>query len=262
MQISTRFVEHGLIGGFFWSTEIALILVSGNGPLVLQSLLDFAETLPAIPDSFQPLTTSLLGGLAIVLVFTTGLILDLASSFFIVWEMRVFRMHLERNREWIEKFFEVHKEYGGKDYAAFITRFTTIREEVFPFWRRQYRHLLLRDFKDPLHRVKLIPAYNRLWNLLFSYLFMSSGQTSVLVDQIYLWRACRSIATGVYFIFLEVLLSPNLLEKLRPLYIVAFLFPLVVIVATVWVVSSGYSRLCTSLFALVYAAAAREHTPL
>jgi len=79
MQIGSRFTEYGLTGGFFWICQLLVLTYHGQAKTFL-SYISTVE-LPKIPDPTWQIgstaISTLVGALAIVAVFVTGLLLDL-----------------------------------------------------------------------------------------------------------------------------------------------------------------------------------------
>ena len=106
MQISSRFTEYGLTGGFFWICQLILIWSYGKTQTILSSL----PTVHLGPDQLgSTAITSLVTAVAIIAVFVTGLLLDLLAVYFRRLEMGVFWKHMVRNRDWLSRLITEHK---------------------------------------------------------------------------------------------------------------------------------------------------------
>ena len=96
MQISSRFTEYGLTGGFFWICQLFFLTYSGQAKTVLWYL--SSVQLPSVPDRIWQIGSPAISGLAIIAVFVAGLLLDLLAVYFRRFEMPVFREHLVHDR--------------------------------------------------------------------------------------------------------------------------------------------------------------------
>lgn len=267
MQISTRFTEYGLTGAFFWIGQLLLLLALGQpADAAFRWLADWVPRLQNIPQFAQTLLMSLVGALAIIAVFIAGLLLDLFGSYFIFMEMAVFKRHADRNREWLEDLVAKHGVYGARDYDIFTRKFGNPfsgREwrtafDVFLFWSRERRRRYVAAWKRAWERFKLIRPYHRLWSFLFSYVVVQSGasQLNVLVDEMYLWRTGRAISTALMILFLETQVPIfqwiDLFDSLWVIVTLGYLLPIAVTGAAFLITLGTYSRLCFTLFSLVY----------
>jgi len=116
MQISSRFTEYGLTGGFFWICQFILLWYSGKIQLLLSNL-----PIVHIPNEISQIAsaaiTGLVGSLGIISVFVAGLLLDLLAVIFRPVEMRVFQRHLERNRSWLGRLISEVRVVRHSDWA-------------------------------------------------------------------------------------------------------------------------------------------------
>src|SRR5262245_25237943 len=270
MQISSRFTEYGLTGGFFWICQLILLWYSGKIQLLLSNL-----PIVHIPNEISQIAsaavTGLLGALVIFSVFVAGLLLDLSAVIFRPVEMRVFHRNLERNRSWLGRLIDDHKGYCGADYEEFERRFggssyfkdQLAKFNIFFFWNRERRQRYLDAVERDLGG-RLTRPYERLWSFLASYVVVVSGssQLGLMLDQYHLWRTGRAISIALYIVFFEVqlfIVIPSTLHLTSHMTEPSFLVPLVgsffplcgALLATA-ITLGTYSRLCYTLFALVY----------
>jgi hypothetical protein len=84
MKISDRLADFVVIGGFFWITQLTMIAVIGAAPSGWKTLPKFlSDLMAAIPASAAAPVFALAGTFALIVVFTTGVFIDLlASSYF------------------------------------------------------------------------------------------------------------------------------------------------------------------------------------
>src|ERR1700733_1235339 len=114
MKISDRFTDYGLIGGFFWLLQLGLWCVFKA--MTPMDLIHFIDTnFKMLPTS----VTSLLGVLGLILVFVTGVVLDLIGSQLLLnIERQVFVDLAQQHAEWLRPFVEKSKTFIGNDFDA------------------------------------------------------------------------------------------------------------------------------------------------
>jgi len=210
--------------------------------------------LPEIPAPIWQIGSTAITALAIIAVFVTGLLLDLSAVFFRRFEMPVFQKHLARNRDWLGRLIADHKGYCEADYEEFdrLHRGTPVAKpgflSKFRSWNREVIQLSSKG-----------RPYERLWSFFTSYVLVESGssQLSLMVDQYYLWRAGRAVSISLVILTFEVWflssVSPLFHMRLAPgqSFLVSF-FQLAVTALAIIITLETYSRLCFTLFALVY----------
>ena len=224
MQISSRFTEYGLTGGFFWICQLLFLVYTGQAKTFLTHLstvqqlqiplmqLSTGQQLQ-IPPWISQIGVTAISALAIIAVFVTGLLLDLLAVYFRPMEMRVFNQHLVRNRDWLGRLIADHKSYCEADYEKFERQFgetslakdTMAGFDVFLFWNRQRRQRYVAAVKRGWGW-GLGRNYERLWSFFASYVLVQSGssQLSLMLDQYYLWRAGRAVSVSLVILTFEV----------------------------------------------------------
>jgi hypothetical protein len=270
MQFDRRFADYGLTGGFFLICQLVVLWAFGYGPMILDKLRALRLPLLTEPSLIGPIITGFAGALGIIAVFVVGLLLDLLASLFRSMEMRVFARHLGRNSDWLINVVETHKAYCGTDYETIqrafreqpIARQLLAGLDVFMFWKREKRERYVAAVKLGW-AWGLVHPYERLWSFFTSYIVVLSGsaQLTLLVDQYSLWRTARAIATALQLISAETSLlffwvavsslvtSPSGL--VQPYFLVAVV-SLAAMSLSMYITLGTYSRLCFTLFSLVY----------
>jgi hypothetical protein len=277
MTLPGRFAEYGLSGAFFWICQLILLLLFGRTEFII-NLLSMVplSSVGAAPQLVQTLVASLLAVLAIIAIFTTGLLLDLCAAYFILWEISVFKQHLDRNASWLIGLIERYKEYSADDYQQLHDHFgnSFFSKEAWlealrlhQFWQRGWYRRYLAAQRQGFRRWALVEPYTRLSSFLMSYVIIQSGssQLSVLTDLISQWRVGRALSTAMIFIVTEIFLG--IVIWLTPLSISSFITrilpPLLLALIAFFVLStlpirSLYSRVCHTLFSLVYVTQQKE----
>jgi hypothetical protein len=264
MQIGSRFTEYGLTGGFFWICQLLFLAYSGQAKTLLSHL---STVQLQIPPWISQIGSTAISALAIIAVFVAGLLLDLLAVYFRQWEMRVFQRHLARNRDWLGRLIADHKGYCEADYEEFERQLggTSLGQDtmagfgVFFFWNRERRQQYVAAAKRGRGAWKVARPYERLWSFFASYVLVQSGssQLSLMVDQYYLWRTARAVSVSLVILGLEVwflsFVSPLLSTRPAPeLSLVWPFLNLAVAALAIMITLETYSRLCFTLFALVY----------
>src|SRR3569833_2551053 len=136
MNISTRITEYSITGGLLWVNIFLFTtlinkkidhLSVGNVVLVWSGWLDAFTPLKstletALPSALQGSLGTLLGALMNIVIFFSGILLDLiAPVFFVPFELYFYRKWLvKKNRVWLDRLIGGHREYIETDYRAFI----------------------------------------------------------------------------------------------------------------------------------------------
>jgi hypothetical protein len=103
--------------------------------------------------------------------------------------------------------------------------------------------------------------YERLSSFFISYITVQSGaQLTLLIDQYSLWRAARTIGVATYLLILETFwvaltklhTGGKSVEGLESLVLVPVLVMIFGFVLIAYITLATYSRLCFTLFSLVY----------
>ena len=276
MQIGSRFTEYGLTGGFFWICQLFFLWYSGQAKTLLSYLSSVQpEQVQQIPSWVSQIGSTAISALAIIAVFVAGLLLDLLAVYFRPWEMQVLNQHLVRNRDWLGRLIKDHEGYCAADYEEFerLNREIPVAEagflSGFRFWNREQRRQDAARAKQNRRLRKLMRPYERLWSFFTSYVLVQSGssQLSLMVDQYYLWRAGRAVSVSLAILMCEVwfLNFGWPLIHLQSVHDVPWLVPvfqLALTFAAIAITKELYSRLCFTLFGLVYVTQGKRNAEL
>lgn len=274
MKISARFAEYSLTGAFFWASQFLILMIQrGNGPGDISK--DWAAAISqlaaVVPVALQNATNALLTATGLIVIVSTGLLLDLFGSYFVMWELIVFRSYVHRNRDWLDELAVRYRRYLAKDYAAFANKFTSPwdKREWLAAWyvltpftgrRRREAYRALRRIGE---RFAVIGPYSRLHSFMVSFIMVFSGaaKLDVLVDAVYLWRVSRSVTNAMLIFSLELYVTlffklfsdtadggPSFSGLLSAICLVA------AILLLAWFMTrQAYSRMCATIFSLAYA---------
>jgi hypothetical protein len=270
MQLSARFAEYGVTGAFFGIGQFVIFITWSSLTGVPLSLpAGITSLLERVPATLQPSANNFIGILGIIGIFVAGLLLDLFGSLLIMWEMDIFRKHLKRNQEWLKEIVEKDAVYTAEDYKKFVKvgggfdkREWRAAFDMFIFWNRKRRKSFIDSLKRLFDRFRLIKSYNRLWTFFSSFaaVLPGSSQVGIFIDQMYLWRTSRAIATAMIIFSFEIVLMPYILMAQPnsifgnyPSSIGWFLAIQIILMSiSVLITYLAYSRMCYTLFSLVY----------
>ncbi|MBH5390453.1 hypothetical protein [Bradyrhizobium diversitatis] len=262
MQLDRRFADYGLTGGLFLVCQLGLLWALGYWFPVLKELEKL--WLPPNNSLLAPITAGFAGALAVIAVFVVGLVLDLLASYFRNLEMHVFTTHLHYNRDWLNGLFEANKVYCGKDFEPFqrMQQDLLSRSQqglgdvlmILKLWKLESRRTYVELAKALFGRMP--SQYQRLWSFLISYIAVQSGsstQLSLMTDEYSLWRTARAIGLALFIFAAEVFLIPVYSNDASMLtFFFGALFFLFGMIFSMYITHATYSRLCFTLFSLVY----------
>jgi hypothetical protein len=96
--------------------------------------------------------------------------------------------------------------------------------------------------------------YERLWSFFASYIAVLSGssQLSLMADQYALWRTARAIATAILILSMQVMLIAPFRSIYLYDFVLSFVLPVMALAITYLFTLGTYSRLCFTMFSLLY----------
>lgn len=237
MHFSFRFIEYAIVGSFFWVIQFSFLTLGGNdGFGFFYNLADSYEKFITFAtshlhlDSTDPLKGSienLLATLSIIMVFATGLLMEMLSIIFVFTEVDVFTRHLKHN-VWVTSFAPADHPGMKNDYQALT----------------EPPHSILRRVFSP---ILLIRNYKRLYHLLFSYIIVHGGsfRLDYLFDQLSIRRTSRGVSASILFLYIQFLIQK---EHSIPGYIIAIALGCF----AVMIVRYFFGQVCNQLFSLAY----------
>jgi hypothetical protein len=258
MQMDRRFADYAFTGGFFLICQLVLVWVLGYWPQMMKSIEALAPPSKMDPSITGPMITGVTAALALIAVFVIGLLLDLAASAFRPFEIRVFSRHLDRNKEWINNLIEMHRTYAGYDYETIQRSIHAVplKDQFGLNWRlwkpEHWRHLLA--VQKVAYGWGFTRSYERLLSFLQSYVVVQSGsaQLTIMADQYSLWRTARAIAMALTLFIVEGFTLVGMAEDFERYLFLFQVGQLIVTALTYYITLGTYSRLCFTLFSLVY----------
>ncbi len=246
MKTAVRLTEYTLTGGFLWLNVLLLLTLLHLDPSAgwltgVQHLWQHGFARLGQLSGGHGVLEALLASLALLVLFVTGLLLDLgAALFFGAVEVATFHRLLRAPEQaWLRALLARHRPYLGDAAAQFLAHPTL-------------------SWRDPrlVHRQRR--RYERLRTFLLTYLTVHGAQTRLdeLQDQHRLWRTSRALTFSLTLlaILLPLLtwradhgpLSTPQADLLAPLLSLAlFLLALAILRLT-------FQRLCLTLLGYVY----------
>src|ERR1700733_1403089 len=185
MKISERFTDYGMIGGTFWVLQFLLYGVFGGAPEILKHI--------SLVNSLNVATVSILGVVGLIVVFSTGLLLDLcAGPMYRVYEAFVLSNHIRQHQTWFKAFLDKSEVYIQQDYAVIsaMPAYSQFFRARLTIWSRRSREMTsLRS------QVKIRRSYVRLSSFMLAYVSLASGadKVEILGTQMSLWNTSRAI---------------------------------------------------------------------
>jgi hypothetical protein len=251
VNLGERLVHYGLGGTLFWLglVVIAFSAIPDASTAEWEGLREGIERLE-LPAEMQ----GVFAALGIVLVFTTGLLFDLAAgAFFGAWERDWFFREFATNRQWMRGFLIEHRAYWGHD-RAILDRILDRRAADLSFWRDLLKKTPQQGEDQRLEK----RAFPRIWELMTA---IGTAEGSVSVDVAY-WRVSRLVAMVFFGLGLWAALATSLAVDSTdsPLIPLLLLIPqLLLYIGSFAVLRRAYRLLIASLFASVFVVEESRH---
>jgi len=275
MRGIARFAEYGITGGLLWFLVFLFFSINQAEDITPKSVLKlWSEQIVLINSQFQtnavasklnvsisesgtlernlvqtPVGESfldmkttisgLLSALAIVLVFCTGLLLDLiAPSWCGTFELIYLKHRLRKKQNrWLADLLAMHPDFLHNSYSQLAD--THIRSWVLPKnWQKDRT------------------AYHCLRNFLFGYLYVNAGQTQQgpLLEKVRIWRTGR--ATAMSLLLLGIMMGTITITQENvnntTQLTVSIVIPIALILLSSLVSMMTFSRMYTSILSHVY----------
>lgn len=244
MKDTVRFGEYTLSGGILWllfSSFITLVVLLNGDGFTLTGAVELwtGWFQPLININKNSSINTLLVAVVVVLLFLTGLLLDLLSQhYFSLLETIYFRHWIiKEHRSWMDDLIAKHPKFIQQDYLKFL-------EEPAFDWRR-----------PTTQRCKQCYRYNKLRAFMTSYILVNAGSSShsELMNQLNLWRTSRAISMSM-MLFCTLLFIVNLVEGSQwQIFVSSILVPAFLLTSSLAISKSMFSRMCMNIFALLYA---------
>lgn len=258
MKISDRFTDYALTGGLFWVLQLLVFLISNE--YNWKDLLNkWTASFPLMPAS----STALLGAAGLIIVFTTGMFLDVLGSWiFRLVEITVFIKRLKAHREWIDPILSQSMAYIQYDYTVLYRMYSF--EEFFVLilsprdLLRYLRSRMSKSAETELDLSTAMNAFHRIQSLLSSRLLLSSGVEKVesLGSQLSLWTTARAFGASLVAIAVELLIVGD--HQRLAYHIGTVMVAAITGLVSFSIPGGAYGRLCDTLFAMTFIIAERD----
>ncbi len=251
MKGIVRFAEYSVTGGLLWLTlflfltlisldeaSIAATLELWQGWLAqLKEQLSTAQDISLIENTLS----TLLAALSIILIFCTGLLLELISPLFCVpFQMPCFKQQLKRPQQrWLARLAEDNREVLAEDYQKFLSQPLFQLSDYRQWFGQRRRFLRMQTF---------IRAYLAV--------FASGSQMDTLLDQYRIWRISRSLFTSLVLLsaalgFLAVF-NDDITHATRPLFWFSIVIPMALTALSYLSARALFMRLSANMLATAY----------
>ncbi len=257
MNISTRITEYSITGGLLWVSaflfatvlnlqmnqdDISMVSVMRLWGEWISAMAPLSTAFEGLSNSLQGSISTLLAALAIIVIFFSGIILDLLGPvFFISIEMMFFHKWLvTKNRPWLDQLIADNREFIGEDYRIFI-------EDCAFNWKKPFAWFERRR------------SYNKLWTFMLSQVMVFSKAASLeeLMDRVHLWRTSRAISTSMVVLgcllnFTPLVHTPDNHAATLSFALTSIGVPVVLFAVSALITLGTYSRMSIVLCSLVY----------
>jgi hypothetical protein len=226
VKISDRLADYVVMGGFFWAVQLMNIAALGAADqgwkLSLRSLSAFAAATPK--EAIVPIA-AIVGTLTLIVVFTTGVFIDLLGSFYFKFvEAKEFKAHAGKNAVWMNTLMVRYAHYVQNDWTIILDvplgwnkRSWAIGLKGTKFWN-------MKAMKEWAAAVKSLlaarRAYTRMHSFLFAWISLMAGADKIelLNTQLSLWSVSRAFAMTLAIVAIEAatLASRNMFRYIDP----------------------------------------------
>jgi hypothetical protein len=165
ITLGSRYVDYGLVGGLFLILNGAILAILGNTPdtrlsPLLASLIGDAE----MPKVFESTFNTVMVSILVVIVFASGLLLDLLGSILAVHEMRIFVSQFRRNETWARPLLQSYAEFIKDDVERLI------EAQPYSFYQEYTWTALTSSLRRLILTFKSFGRLNRIEGVLISHL--------------------------------------------------------------------------------------------
>lgn len=192
MQLGASLVQYAVVGTLFW---LGLL---GAAAVISPSVLTAGGSALAsvdVPPSFGNTFNGLSSALGVAVVFATGLLLDLAGTF---WFRREGDWLLEESlthEAWLAGFLKRHDRFLGKDVEVLLAQLGRQPDKFAPVsWRRRTKAVKAEDAAMQAR----IDARGRASTRCVSLLLATATGNADLRTQVELWRTRRAVAMAFF----------------------------------------------------------------
>ncbi len=251
MKGIVRFAEYSVTGGLLWlNLFLFFTLISLNEASIAATLELWQGWLAQLKTQLSPAQdisliestlSTLLAALSIILIFCTGLLLELISPLFCVsFQMPCFKQQLQHPQQrWFARLAEDNREIVAEDYQKFITQPLFQLNDYRQWFRQRQRFLRMQTF---------IRTYLAV--------FASGSHMDTLFDQYRIWRISRSLFTSLVLLsaalgFLAVF-NDSITHAARPLFWFSIAIPMALTALSYLSARALFVQLSANMLATTY----------
>lgn len=252
MKGIARFAEYSVSGGLLWLNILLFmtLLHLPDNPSFINVMsiwkdwltdLGDQSRLPSNLDIFSKSLNTIAVSLFVLLVFCTGLLLDLMSPLICSQlEVMFFRNSIKiSEQKWLDTLVKKHEIYLHDDYAKFIFEplFSAKNPKI---WNAQKK------------RASRINAF------LMAYIFVNSNSVFLtqLTDKMQIWYTCRSITTSLLVLCLLLNFLPvidnNVIDNNWKIIFLTLILPIFLLLISISITIGAYLRVNNDMLALAY----------
>ena len=206
---------------------------------------------------------SILGVIGLIVVFSTGLLLDLcAGPMYRLVEAHVLAKHIRQHQTWFKEFMDRNEPYIQQDYSLLLAMptFSQLFIANFTLWKKQSRERV--SFRKQLEFRR---SYVRLSSFMLGYVSLAAGadKVEILGTQMALWNTSRAIGVGlalglIAFMVGGFWLAPFSFDP----SVAGFQIANLIISCVAYFLSiAAFDRFSSTLFALIYVIDSRDTPP-
>jgi hypothetical protein len=282
MIVGNRFYEYGIIGAFFFISQLCGFLIIRQRPAadVQNFVSQFGASLHQVSPELLSSLAAFIGALLIISIFLAGVLIDLAGSANWPFEVKAFCEQLGKNRTWLNDLEIVHTAYIDSEYQNLASNSGGLIKEWSLFRRiciqtqkvvyisrdkkeRGELWALLREWPERNARIGALSQLlkhdsQKVYSYLVAFVVVAAGngKPALLNEQLSIWRTIRGVSTVLVVVGVEILCFPlvrvmtggdvpwvGFFESYALFFALWF--------ASRWMTRAAYSRVCETLFSLV-----------
>ena len=252
MKGIARFAEYSISGGLLWLNILLFmtLLYAPDNPsfsTIMEMWRGWLTSLGGQPeqlsnlDVFGKSINTIVASLFVLLVFCTGLLLDLLSPLICSQlEVIFFRNSIKLSeRAWFETLVKKHEAYLHDDYSKFISQplFNTKNPKI---WKAQKKRA------------------SRINSFLMAYIFVNSNNVYLtqLTDKMQIWYTCRSITTSLLMLCLLLNFLPfiddSAVDNNYEIILFTLVLPTFLLLMSIGITIGAFLRVNDAMLALAY----------
>jgi hypothetical protein len=215
ISLGAKFADYGLTGGFAivgQATLLGWVAPDTARSIVIGSAQILGEYFDCLPASLVTPAAAVMTTVGLISIFFLGLVLEAIGSIAVIWEVNVFKSHLERHRSWLSDLLAEYPASAVEDFRRLVSEFGSFRGDwreslgILTLWRRSSRQSLIEYRRRVFRRFRLLGLYSRTQALLLSYVLAAdiAPPLDLIRDNVQLCRTSRAVSAALYIFSFEV----------------------------------------------------------